>query len=48
MNKRHGITLRAIFTTPTPTGIRWAEVVTLFQALGAVVSERAGSRVAVS
>jgi hypothetical protein len=48
MNKRHGSTLRAIFTTPTPTGIRWVDVVSLFQGLGAVVSERAGSRVAVS
>ena len=45
VRSRHRRTLRAIFATPTASGIRWDEVVSLFRACGAEVVERAGSRV---
>ena len=45
VRNRHRRTLRAIFATPTASGIRWDEVVSLFRACGAEVVERAGSRV---
>ncbi len=48
MRRKHQITLRAIFTTPAPAGIPWADVVALFRALGAELSEGRGSRVRVS
>ncbi|MBI1926625.1 type II toxin-antitoxin system HicA family toxin [Candidatus Poribacteria bacterium] len=47
MNKRHRITLNAIFAQPISGNIKWRDVETLLQSLGAVISERAGSRVAV-
>ena len=47
MNRRHRRTLEAIFAKPTSSHIRWRDVETLLKALGAVLSERAGSRVAV-
>ena len=48
MNKRHGRTLNAIFTQPISGNIKWRDVEVLLQALGSVLSEREGSRVAVS
>ena len=45
VRNRHRRTMRAIFATPTASGIRWDEVVSLFRACGAEVVERAGSRV---
>ena len=36
--------LEQIFSTPTPSGIRFADIETLFKALGAQVVEREGSR----
>lgn len=45
MNNTHRATLAAIFTRPTPAGIRWADIEALIRAAGGVVEERAGSRV---
>ncbi len=45
LRSRHQRTLERIFTTPTPSGIRWAEVISLMRALDVEISERAGSRV---
>jgi hypothetical protein len=44
---RHRRTVRAIFAHPVPANIRWRDALSLLRALGATVSERAGSRVAV-
>jgi hypothetical protein len=45
MNQRHRLTLRAVFSSPTPTTLEWREVEALFIALGATVIEGRGSRV---
>ena len=45
LRSRQQRTLERIFTTPTPTDIRWAEVVSLMRALDVEIIERAGSRV---
>jgi HicA toxin of bacterial toxin-antitoxin, len=45
MRKKHRATLRRIFQTPPPTGIRWAEVETMLKSNDVEVVERAGSRV---
>ena len=47
MNRRHKRILEAIFTQPISGNLRWGEVEALLKALGAVVNERAGSRVAI-
>lgn len=47
MQRRHQRTLRRIHARPTSGNIPWADIESLFIALGADVSERAGSRVAV-
>ena len=44
---KHRRTLRHIYTQPVLAGIRWRDALSLLGALGATVSERAGSRVAV-
>jgi hypothetical protein len=38
----------AYFPAPVPAGLRWADIEALFLALGAAVSEGAGSRVRVA
>ena len=38
-------TLSAIFSNPTKSDIRWTDIESLFLALGAEISEGAGSRV---
>ncbi len=48
MNKRHRKTLDAIFDTPVRSDIEWKEIESLFNALGAEVSEGRGSRVRVA
>ncbi|MXV74543.1 type II toxin-antitoxin system HicA family toxin [Candidatus Poribacteria bacterium] len=48
MNKRHQRTLNSIFTQPISGNIKWRDVEALLRNLGAILSERAGSRVAVS
>ena len=47
MKRKHQGTLRKIYNRPTSGNIPWKDVESLFEVLGADVSERAGSRVAV-
>lgn len=47
MNRKHQRTLVSIYNRPTSGNIPWKDIESLFKALGADVSERAGSRVAV-
>ena len=47
MNKRHQKTLNSIFAQPISGNIKWRDVEALLKNLGAALSERAGSRVAV-
>ena len=47
MKRKHQKTLSQIYTRPTSGNIQWTDIEALFVALGAEVSERAGSRVAV-
>lgn len=47
MHKKHQKTLAKIFERPVSDSIKWSSIETLFVALGAEVSEREGSRVAV-
>ena len=45
MRTKHRRTLENVFRTPTPAGIRWADIVSMLEAVGAEVSQRSGSRV---
>lgn len=45
MNNKQRRTLARMFNSPTPPGIRWADIASLLDAVGVDVSERAGSRV---
>lgn len=47
MKRKHQKTLAQIYTRPTSGNIPWTDIEALFKALGAEISERAGSRVAV-
>jgi hypothetical protein len=47
MKRKHQRTLERIFARPTSGTIPWSDIESLFKVLGANVSERAGSRVAV-
>jgi len=47
MKRKHQKTLEQIYKRPTSGTISWSDIESLFKALGADVSERAGSRVAV-
>ena len=47
MKRKHQRTLELIFARPTSSNVQWRNVETLFVELGAEVSEREGSRVAV-
>ncbi len=47
MKRKHRTTLENIFNRPTSGNIPWKDVESLFKGLGADISERAGSRVAV-
>ena len=47
MNKGHRKTLDALFTRPAPANLKWDKVISLFEALGADVSLKGGSMVAV-
>ena len=47
MNKAQRKTLEAVFESPTRADIRWADVESMFRALGAQVTEGSGSRVRV-
>lgn len=47
MKRKHQKTLEQIYKRPTSANILWANIESLFKALDAKVTERAGSRVAV-
>ena len=47
MLRKHRRTLELIFARPVPGGIKWKDIESLLRALGAVISEREGSRVGV-
>ena len=47
MKRRHQRTLELIFSRPVSGNLPWRDIEALFVELGAEVSERAGSRVAV-
>ena len=48
MNSRVRRTLARIFTEPTPADLRWRDIEALLVAVGAEVSEGAGSRIRVA
>jgi len=47
LKSRHQRTLGLIFTHPVPGSIQWSEVLALLRVLGAEITEREGSRVAI-
>ena len=47
MKRKHQKTLEQIYKRPTSGTIPWSDIESLFIALGADISDRAGSRVAV-
>jgi HicA toxin of bacterial toxin-antitoxin, len=47
MKRRHQRTLETIYAHPTSANIQWRDIEALFRELGAELSEREGSRVAV-
>lgn len=47
MKRKHLKTLEQIYSRPTSGNVSWSDIESLFKGLGANVSERAGSRVAV-
>ena len=47
MKKKHLKTIKLIYSRPTSGNVSWVDIEGLFKALGADISERAGSRVAV-
>lgn len=47
MKRKHQKTLKRIYNRPTSGDIPWSDIESLFKSLGADISERAGSRVAV-
>ncbi len=47
MKRKHQKALEQIYKRPTSANIQWKDIEALFIALGAKVTERAGSRVAV-
>jgi hypothetical protein len=48
MNRKHRDTLDRIFARQVPAHLAWRDVESLFRALGATITERAGSRVVIS
>jgi len=44
MRRKHDRTLKAIFTIPPPSNIKWKDIETLFLHLGADIEEGRGSR----
>ena len=47
MKRKYQRTLALIFARPTSANVQWRDIEAMFQELGAEVSEREGSRVAV-
>jgi hypothetical protein len=48
VNHRHRQTLGRVFAEPTPADLRWRDIQALLRAVGAEISEGAGSRVRVA
>lgn len=47
MKRKHKTTLDLIFKRPTSANIRWKDIESLLQELGATIREREGSRIVV-
>jgi hypothetical protein len=47
MKAKHQKTLQLVFSRPTPAGVKWLDAVSLFESLGAELSEAEGSRVSI-
>ena len=47
MKRKHQITLEKIYSRPVNGSIKWADVESLLESLGATIEEREGSRVGV-
>ena len=47
MSRKHRKTLEALYAHPVSANIKWRDIEALFKELGAEISEREGSRVAV-
>jgi hypothetical protein len=47
MKRKHSKTLEQIYRHPTSANINWSDIESLFKELGANISERTGSRIAV-
>ena len=47
MNNKHRKTLKAVFSDPVQSDIPWSDIIKLFKALGARISQGRGSRVRV-
>ncbi|AHG63497.1 putative HigA-like protein [Advenella mimigardefordensis DPN7] len=47
MKSKHRKTLELIFSRPTPSSVKWPDLLALFVELGGEVTEREGSRVAI-
>ena len=45
MRAKYQRTLNDLFRKPTPSGIRWADIVAMLHAAGVEVTQRSGSRV---
>jgi len=45
MNNRHRKTLQAVFGSPQPKSLPWADIEALLIAAGAIITEGSGSRV---
>lgn len=48
MNKKHHKTLESIFKKPVQSNVRWSDIESLFESLGAEISEGNGSRVRIA
>jgi len=48
VNKKHRITLQAVFDDPVRSNIAWRDIEALFAAAGAEITEGAGSRVRIT
>jgi hypothetical protein len=47
MKRKHHATLKLLFSNPTSGSIRWSDIEALFEALGAELIKREGSRIGV-
>lgn len=47
MKSKYQKTLQLIFSRPTPSSVKWLDLLALFAELGGEVTEREGSRVAI-